>query len=506
MESFLATLAAEWESHDTVLLCLAAAGLLAALVLLVQLRRARQQRSALSQDLSRARQALTERGPDERLPGMLSRAAFDLALDQAALHADRAGGGFCLLYVDLDNFRSVNDAFGHDQGDRLLLHVAKRLLACVGRGVSHVAADEFALIVSGSLADGHRAAERVAAALGQPLDAPAGPVRLTCSIGIAHYPEHGSRPLLLPNAVLAMRSVKLAGGGAQAEYQAQMGVGVREQAALLHDLRQALERQEFELFYQPKIDAQSLQVTAAEALLRWRHPQRGMVSPAVFIPLAERHGLIGAIGQWVIDEACRQAAQWREQGLRMRVAVNISGYQMRQDDIVDRIEASLRAQRIPPGRFTCEITESVAMEDTRATQHAFERLRDAGVHVSIDDFGTGYSSLASLRKLPAAELKIDRAFVCDLDTSADARSIAQAIVQMAHSLGLRVVAEGVETEAQRDLLVAMGCDELQGYLFAKPMTAQALELWATDDGPATARDFRPSLFDETRPAELPNLG
>jgi EAL domain-containing protein (putative c-di-GMP-specific phosphodiesterase class I) len=327
-------------------------------------------------------------------------------------------------------------------------------------------------------------------------------LRLSCSIGIAHYPQHGALPMLMSNAVLAMRSVKLVGGAAHAQYEAQMGEGAREQAALLHDLRQALQRGQFELYYQPKVDARSLQVTAAEALLRWKHPQRGVISPMQFIPLAERYGLIGPIGLWVMEEACRQAAQWRQLGLRMRVAVNISGYQMRQDDIVDRIETALASHRIPPGRFTCEITESVAMEDTEVTRRAFERLRAAGVHVSIDDFGTGYSSLASLRRLPAAELKIDRAFVCDLEASADARSIAKAIVQMAHTLGLRVVAEGVETEAQRDLLVAMGCDELQGYLFARPMTAKALELWATGEAPDEGHDFRPSLFGETQAGEL----
>ena len=281
-----------------------------------------------------------------------------------------------------------------------------------------------------------------------------------------------------------------------------MGVDMREQAQILSDLRVAVERRQLELVYQPKIDARSLQVTAAEALLRWHHPQRGVVSPAVFIPVAERHGLIGAIGDWVIEEACRQAAEWRTMGLRMRVAVNLSGYQMRQHDLVDRIEQSLARHRIVPSRFTCEITESVAMEDTRITQQAFERLGRAGVHVSIDDFGTGYSSLASLRRLPAAELKIDRAFVSDLASSADARSITSAIVQMAHTLELRVVAEGVETEAQRDLLVAMGCDELQGFLFAKPMSAKSLALWASDEEPEEDGMFRASLFEETAAAPL----
>jgi EAL domain-containing protein (putative c-di-GMP-specific phosphodiesterase class I) len=206
------------------------------------------------------------------------------------------------------------------------------------------------------------------------------------------------------------------------------------------------------------------------------------------------------IGRWVIEEACRQAAEWRELGMRMRMAINISGHQLRQDDFVQHIEATLRRYDIPPGRLTCEITESVAMEDTNHTREAFERLRLAGLHVSIDDFGTGHSSLASLRRLPAAELKIDRAFVVDLASGERARSIVQAVVAMAHSLTLRVVAEGVETEAQRDALVALGCDELQGYLFAKPMTARALALWADGDGPGGM--FRRSLFEPTAPVSL----
>jgi EAL domain-containing protein (putative c-di-GMP-specific phosphodiesterase class I) len=186
----------------------------------------------------------------------------------------------------------------------------------------------------------------------------------------------------------------------------------------------------------------------------------------------------------------------------MRIAVNLSGHQLRQDDLVDHLLAALRRHAVPPGRMTCEITESVAMEDTRQTRAAFERLRQAGLHVSIDDFGTGHSSLAALRRLPAAELKVDRAFVTDLESSEHARSIVRAVVQMAHTLGLRVVAEGVETAAQRDLLVGMGCDELQGYLFAKPMSALAIALWAASDDTGEEPSFRASLFDITRPAEL----
>lgn len=216
----------------------------------------------------------------------------------------------------------------------------------------------------------------------------------------------------------------------------------------------------------------------------------------VFIPLAERYGLIGAIGSWVIDEACQKAAGWRERGLRMRVAVNISGYQMREDDLVERIEAALRRNNLQPARFTCEITESVAMEDTKVTQATFEKMRQAGFHVSIDDFGTGFSSLAMLRRLPAAELKIDRAFVTDLEHSEDARSIARSVVNLAKALNLHVVAEGVETSGQCDLLVEMGCNELQGYLFSKPIRADDLE-WLALDSNRHEVQFRPSLFQET---------
>jgi EAL domain-containing protein (putative c-di-GMP-specific phosphodiesterase class I) len=254
-----------------------------------------------------------------------------------------------------------------------------------------------------------------------------------------------------------------------------------------------------ELFYQPKIDAKSGKVTAAEALLRWKHQRRGMVPPDVFIPLAERHGLIGVLGNWVIEEACRQARLWREQGLRMRLAVNLSALQMRQEDLVERIEEALRQHRIDPSLITCEITESVAMEDTKATQETFRRLGSAGIHLSIDDFGTGYSSLSYLRKLPAEELKIDRSFVMDIENSPDARAVVDAVVKLAHALGLRVVAEGVENERQQELLTAMGCDEMQGYLFAKPMSARALLLWAMDDR-GQAESFRESLFGDTTSA------
>jgi EAL domain-containing protein (putative c-di-GMP-specific phosphodiesterase class I) len=324
-------------------------------------------------------------------------------------------------------------------------------------------------------------------------------LRLTASIGIATYPLHGAAQRLPALATTAMRAVKEIGGNAWAAFDPQMAIDQRARAALLADLRVAVHGKQLELFYQPKIDAVTMQITAAEALLRWRHPKLGIISPGVFIPLAERHGLISELGNWVIDDAARQAGKWREKGLRMRVAINLSAYQMRQDDVVSRIVQALKRHKLQPERFTVEITESLALENTKATQSTFERLRKAGLHVAIDDFGAGQTSLAYLRQLPASELKMDMSLVRDLASSEDARAIAQAVITLAHTLNRRVVAEGVETVAQRDWLLAAGCDEMQGYLFAKPMTSSALGLWALDDGADQRATFSASMFKETMP-------
>ena len=227
-----------------------------------------------------------------------------------------------------------------------------------------------------------------------------------------------------------------------------------------------------------------------------------MISPGVFIPIAERFGLIGSLGNWLIDEVCRQIRVWRDGGLRMRVAINLSVHQLRQPDLVERIARALREHDVNPGLLTCEITESVAMQDAEGTIKFFGQLAQLGVSISIDDFGTGHSSLAYLRKLPASELKIDRSFVLDLETSEDARKVASAVVNLAKALNLKVVAEGVETEGQNRILREFGCDQLQGYLFAKPMSAKSLALWAMDDVGPRSISFRSSLFLETQPAEL----
>jgi diguanylate cyclase (GGDEF)-like protein len=442
------------------------------------------------------------------LTSLPTRLHFEGQLLRAAKTCDAKGSRLAVLFIDLDGFKPVNDSFGHSSGDRVLEQVGERLRA-LARNVglaARVGGDEFLLLAVGVASPEAVAklATRLIAALSQPYRIDEREVNIACSVGIALYPDKCAPNKLIARADAATFSAKRAGGARHCFYAPEMDADVQQNFDILHDLRQALVNDELELFFQPKIDARSGKVTAAEALLRWNHPTRGMVMPGTFLPLAERSGLIGPLGNWVIEAACKQARAWRDKGLRMRVAINLSAHQMRQDDIADRIAEALARYRIDASLMTCEITESAAMEDTASTQETFRRLGDLGAHVSIDDFGTGYSSLAYLRKLPAEELKIDRSFVMDLDHSADARAIIDAVVKLAHALGLKVVAEGVETVRQHKILVELGCDELQGYLFAKPMTARALLLWAMDDRSAAAV-FRDSLFGETRQSVRPGL-
>jgi len=444
------------------------------------------------------------------IAGLVSRDEFQTALAAATGRHEVSGEPVSVLFIDIDGFTLINDAVGHSVGDQLLQRLARRLhrstpdklaATCMG-------GDEFIVLVPGDLARAQRLAQQLLDVIAVPLDlgSDTAPVQVSASIGIAVYPDHGARSRLVAHANAAMRSVKQAGGQAWAAYDARVDAQRRSEAALVAELREAVAKNQLALVYQPKVDARTQRITAAEALLRWHHPVRGVISPGIFIPLAERHGLVGELGDWVIQRACRQAGAWRDQGLRMRVAINLSAYQMRQDDLVPRLEAALRDNRLQPHRFTVEITESLALEHTQATERTFEGLRRAGLHVAIDDFGAGQTSLAYLRRLPASELKMDMSLVRDLATSADARAIAEAVIKLAHALERRVVAEGVETVEQRDWLTAAGCDELQGYLFAKPMTPEALGLWAMDDRPdapgqPSGAQFSASLFLDTLPQE-----
>jgi len=326
-------------------------------------------------------------------------------------------------------------------------------------------------------------ANRVIQVLAQPLEVQGHQVTLSGSVGVALYPEHGDRLKLVQNADAAMYTAKRAGGNTYALFESRMNEGLQDQLSLQQDLRHALERGELQLHYQPKIDARLGRLQGVEALLRWQHPTRGMVGPNVFIPIAERFGLINGLGNWVIEESCRQMRVWANEGLSMNVAINLSVHQLRTEELVPRIESALARYQVMPSQLLCEITESVAMEDIESTQRAFEELSRIGVYLSIDDFGTGYSSLSYLRQLPARQLKIDRSFVADIEVRPDARAIVSAVIQLAHQLGLRVVAEGVETEGQRDILLVLQCDELQGYLLARPMAVEALDDWLQKQPP-----------------------
>ena len=452
----------------------------------------------MRRSLRHAKGELHKQALTDPLTGLPNRLTFEGALAQAVRDADTGDGRFGLLAISLDGFKPVNEMYGHHNGDSLLGEIARRLRerARPEDMVARLGGDEFLMLLTGDPApeEATSLAVTLLEAVAAPFRVGGRDVSVTCSIGIAMYPEHGAMATLIAHAETALRAAKQTGGETSCIFELRMMSGVREHTDLLRDLRRAVHNGELELVYQPKIHAPSGQVTGAEALLRWHHPQRGTISPAVFIPIAERFGLISAIGNWVIDEACRQARVWRDAGLRMRVAINISMHQLRRADLADTIAAALKRERIEPDRLTCEITESVAMDDPEGTMAMFQRLSAVGVNLSIDDFGTGYSSLAYLRKLPARELKIDRSFVLDLEASGDARAVVDAVIRLAHALSLKVVAEGVETEGQSKILRELGCDQLQGYLFARPMSAAALSLWAMQEAGASDLDFRPSLF------------
>jgi diguanylate cyclase (GGDEF)-like protein len=447
---------------------------------------------SLAGSLRAANRRLRELAFKDALTGLSNRLHFEERLDSLLDHVGRNPSALAVLFIDIDGFKAVNESFGHAAGDEVLLEVGRRLTALARRQdtAARIGGDEFLLLVAkpGSHEAAAAAAQRTLHALVAPYVLPGGTeVRLSCSIGIAVFPEHGPTSRLIGNADSAMFAVKRTGGSTYAFFEPHMELDASDQLALQTDLRQAIEQGALELYYQPKVDARTREFTGVEALVRWQHAARGAVGPTELIAVAERFGLIGQIGQWVFDEACRQMRVWEDAGLRIRVAVNLSAHQLRQDDLVQRIRRTLAQHRIDAALLTFEITESVAMEDTQATQRSFAQLARAGSSLAIDDFGTGHSSLAYLRTLPARQLKIDRSFVADLGLSGDAMAVVDAVIRLAHALGLRVVAEGVETERQRDILETLGCDEFQGYLFARPMDAARLALWAA--GEASTRPF-----------------
>ncbi len=399
-------------------------------------------------------------------------------LQQALVEAARRGREAAVLCVDLDRFKYVNETLGHSAGDVLLKEVASRLAQCVRPGdtVARLAGDEFALILSdmASVDDVGLIVQKIMGCGAKPYMSQGHEYFMSMSLGIALYPlDGGDAEQLLKFAELAMHQAKERGGSGWQFYSAQMADKAAEKVVLSNDLRRGLENGEFLLYYQPQVDIASGRIVGAEALIRWKHPERGLVSPATFIPLAEENGLITPLGEWVLRQACDQLRAWEAIGLpAIRVAVNVSAQQFRHNNLAHSIERALRDCTVSPDRLEIEVTESILMPGDETPQVMLRKIADLGVRIAIDDFGTGYSGLSYLKRFPIGCVKVDQSFVRDLATDSDDASIVHAIVAMAHSLEIKTVAEGVETQAQLALLRTYGCDLAQGFYFSPPLPAE----------------------------------
>ena len=433
--------------------------------------------AALADSLTLANEELTQLALHDTLTGLPNRILLADRIGQAMSKVAEQGGCFSLMFIDLDGFKPVNDAFGHHLGDRLLREVALRLREQLRSQdtLARIGGDEFVLLVRLlEPDDAPQVAARQVGLLSRAFRVDEHELLISASVGIALYPGNGlTAEELLMNADAAMYHAKGAGKNGYSFFDASMNTNARKQLQLLQDLRQALELQQFRLHYQPKFDASNSRPVGAEALLRWEHPQQGLLLPENFIDLAEKTGLIIPIGDWVLNEACRQMRAWFDQGYsHWRIAVNLSALQFCYSGLVDSVVAALERHHLPANSLTLEITETTAMSDADASMVVLQRLSQMGVDLSIDDFGTGYSSLMYLKRLPANELKIDRGFVRDLEHDSDDAAIVSAIVALGQALGLRIVAEGVETDTQQSFLTTLGCDALQGFLLGEPLPAE----------------------------------
>jgi diguanylate cyclase len=452
---------------------------------LQRLREAAELRDRLSVALASHQRELelTWQARHDDLTGLLNRNGLHQELD-ALLAADPAAGPgapatatLAVLFIDLDHFKTVNDNLGHSLGDELLRQAAERLEACAPTRavVARPGGDEFVLVLPGA---SDTAAIEVASAVCRRMAVPftlSGKEHfLGASIGIALAPVHGnSRIDLLRHADMAMYTAKDAGRGRHAMFEEPLDARLLERSALLADLRQAVARKELVLHFQPRVCVADGSIVSAEALVRWRHPVRGLVQPGVFIPLAEESELIEVIGLWVIRAACAQLARWRREGMPLqRLSVNVSPRQLQSGRLLEEVEAALVQHGVPWNMLELEVTESLLVGDARSASEQLSRLRERGVLIALDDFGTGYSSMATLRNLPIDVMKVDRAFVQDLSDDPSALAVTRAILTLAQALGKHTVAEGIETQAQADTLRQLGCDEFQGFLFSKPVPAK----------------------------------
>ncbi len=431
-----------------------------------------------TEERKRVERELEHRAHFDTLTGLANRFTLEIRLAQAVADAKRHGNKLALMFVDLDRFKLVNDTLGHGTGDRLLIEAARMLTAAVRESdtVARLGGDEFVVLVKDieSMADAATVAGKVIAALGAPLRIEEHEIRPSASIGVSLYPDDGDDAgAVMRNADRAMYHAKSLGGGRFRFFAPQMNERMAVRFAMEADLRRALERGELLMHYQPQVSLSSGAVTGAEALVRWRHPIKGMVSPADFIPLAEKTGLIEPLGEWVIASVCRQLRSWLDAGLAVPpVAVNLSARQFRHPGLVPLIAQSLADNALDAGLLVLEITESAVMHDVEDAVATVKELKALGVKMSLDDFGTGYSSLSHLKRFPIDHLKIDQSFVRDITADPDSAIICNTIIGLAHNLKMTVIAEGVETEAQMHYLRRQHCDAMQGYFFSRPVHAQ----------------------------------
>ncbi len=426
-------------------------------------------------ELRRKEEHIRHQAYHDALTGLPNRMLFHDRLQQALARAHRCEQMVAVMFMDLDRFKVINDTLGHDVGDMLLQAVGQILVDQIREEdtVSRFGGDEFVLLLT-DITSPHAAeaiATKLERALAEPIVLAGHELPVTTSIGITLYPQDGQdAPTLLKNADTAMYRAKERGRNNYQFYRAEMNERAMDRLALETELRKALDRREFEVYYQPRIDLRTGRIVGMEALIRWQHPERGMVSPGQFIPVAEESGLIGPIGEWVLETACHQVKRWAAAGFEaLRVSVNISARQFNQPDLLKRIDTIIEESGIAPSQLELELTETLIMQHADTTIEVLKRLKSRGIYVAVDDFGTGYSSLSYLKRFPIDILKIDQSFIRDIPSDPDDAAIAETILALGHSLRLEVIAEGVETKEQLDFLVDRGCDAVQGFYFSRPI-------------------------------------
>jgi c-di-GMP phosphodiesterase Gmr len=426
-----------------------------------------------------AQARLVELANNDVLTGLPNRYCIQEIIKAAVAVQDAPAFG--LIFLDLDNFKKINDHYGHMTGDALIKDVAVALQGCVGvpDRVARLGGDEFLIMVGSPLQGALEAtAQRVLERMKQPFHLARAKVYSGCSMGLAMFPAHGANmEELVRSADTAMYVAKEDGKRTYRTFSAEMNKKVSDYVWIETNMRHALEKSQFELYYQPKVSLSTNKVDGVEALIRWNHPERGLIMPATFIPYAEESGLIVALGRWVLNAAASQAGEWKRQGLNLRIAINLSAQQLLVPTIVEEVTHAILSNNLSPSMIDIELTESCLMEDEQLALRVIRLLRELGIGIHLDDFGTGYSSLSQLARLPLDVLKLDGSFIHSIHTDAKAQALVRSMVVVGHELGLKIVAECVETAQQADFLRNIGVDYAQGYLFAEPMTLSDFQSW-----------------------------